>query len=43
MGASVHYVDRWQLDGSLQPFIAQDVRMYGFVFRAEIAKLAEFS
>ena len=38
--SSARYIDRWRLTGSLQPFRAEDVRMYGFVFRADPARLA---
>jgi hypothetical protein len=28
-------VDRWKLDGSFQPVLARDVRMYGFIVQAD--------
>ncbi len=33
------YVNRWHMTGSMQPFIAEDVRMYGFVFPAKYENL----
>lgn len=44
MISPTRYVDRWRLTGSLQPFAARNVRLYGFAFRTEperTAKLAQ--
>jgi hypothetical protein len=34
-------VDRWKIDGSFPPFLAEDARIYGFVLPADRKKLAE--
>jgi hypothetical protein len=34
-------VDRWRMSGSFQPFLCRDVRLYGFVFPAELSALRE--
>lgn len=35
------YVDRWRMQGSLQPFAARGARMWGFVFRAQLDHLVD--
>jgi hypothetical protein len=34
-------VDRWRMSGSFQPFLCLDVRLYGFVFPADLSALRE--
>ena len=34
-------VDRWRLNGSLQPITASQVRMYGFVFRVDRERIVQ--